>query len=84
MRPWDPDKAGGPQAPFNPTTGDRYRGINALILGVDFRAFETGGPRWMTYQQAQERSGAYSQECRATSGTTEISSNLRFPSPEFP
>jgi hypothetical protein len=23
VRPWDPEKAGGPQAPFNPVTGKR-------------------------------------------------------------
>jgi antirestriction protein ArdC len=26
-----------------------------LILGMDLRAFETGAPRWMAYQQAQEK-----------------------------
>jgi len=51
--PWDPEKAGGPQAPFNPVTGKRYHGINVLILGMDMRAFQTGDPRWMTYQQAR-------------------------------
>ena len=55
MRPWDPDKAGGPQAPFNPVTGKHYHGVNVLILGMDIRAFESGDPRWMTYQQAQEK-----------------------------
>jgi antirestriction protein ArdC len=55
VRPWDPEKAGGPQAPFNPVTGKRYHGINVLILGMDMRAFTTGDPRWMTYQQAQEK-----------------------------
>ena len=55
VRPWDPDKAGGPQAPFNPVTGKRYHGINVLILGMDMRAFQSGDPRWMTYQQAQEK-----------------------------
>ncbi len=54
IRPWDPGKAGGPQAPFNPTTGRWYRGINVLILGMDLRAFTTADPRWMTYQQAGE------------------------------
>jgi antirestriction protein ArdC len=54
VRPWDPDKSGGPQAPLNPVTGKRYRGINVLILGMDIRAFQTGDPRWMTYLQAQE------------------------------
>jgi len=55
VRPWDPEKAGGPQAPFNPVTGRRYHGINVLILGMDMRAFASGDPRWMTYQQAQEK-----------------------------
>ena len=53
VRPWNPEKAGGPQAPFNPVTGKRYHGINVLILGMDMRAFASGDPRWMTYQQAQ-------------------------------
>jgi antirestriction protein ArdC len=57
VRPWDPEKAGGPQAPFNPVTGKRYHGINVLILGMDMRAFQSGDPRWMAYQQAQEGSG---------------------------
>jgi antirestriction protein ArdC len=55
VRPWDPEKAGGPQAPFNPVTGKRYHGINVLILGMDMRAFQRGDPRWMTYQQAHEK-----------------------------
>jgi antirestriction protein ArdC len=55
VRPWDPEKAGGPQAPFNPVTGKRYHGINVLILGMDTRAFQSGDPRWMTYQQALEK-----------------------------
>jgi antirestriction protein ArdC len=55
VRPWDPDKAGGPQAPFNPVTGKHYHGVNVLILGMDLRAFESGDPRWMTYRQAQEK-----------------------------
>jgi len=55
VRPWDPEKTGGPQAPFNPVTGKRYHGINVLILGMDLRAFQSGDPRWMTYQQAQEK-----------------------------
>jgi len=55
VRPWDPEKADGPQAPFNPVTGKRYHGINVLILGMDMRTFQSGDPRWMTYQQAQEK-----------------------------
>ena len=47
-RPWDPDLAGGPQAPF-------YHGINVLLLGMSPLAFCSGDPRWMTYQQAQEK-----------------------------
>jgi antirestriction protein ArdC len=55
VRPWDPEKAAGPQSPLNPVTGKRYHGINVLILGMDMRAFQSGDPRWMTYQQAQEK-----------------------------
>jgi antirestriction protein ArdC len=36
-------------------TGKHYRGINVLILGMDTRAFMSGDPRWMTYQQAKEK-----------------------------
>ena len=54
VRPWNPDQGAGPQAPFNPTTGKHYRGINVLILGMSPRAFLTADPRWMTYQQAKE------------------------------
>lgn len=55
VRPWDPKKCAGPQAPFNPTTGARYHGINVLILACSVLAFTTGDPRWCTYQQAQEK-----------------------------
>jgi antirestriction protein ArdC len=37
VRPWDPEKADGPHAPFNPVTGKRYHGINVRILGMDNR-----------------------------------------------
>jgi len=66
VRPWDPDKAAGPQAPFNPVTGKRYHGINVLILGMDRRAFESGDPRWMTYQQAQQKNWQVHKGERAT------------------
>jgi antirestriction protein ArdC len=55
VRPWDPEKADVLHAPFNPVTGKRYHGINVLILGMDMRALQTGDPRWVTYQQAQEK-----------------------------
>ena len=54
-KPWDPEKTGGPQAPMNPTTGKRYRGINTLILGMDPRAFASGDPRWCSFNQAKDK-----------------------------
>ena len=66
VRPWDSEKAGGPQAPFNPTTGKRYHGINVLILGMDMRAFQSGDPRWMTYQQSQEKEWRVRKDEKAT------------------
>jgi antirestriction protein ArdC len=54
-RPWDPDRAGGPAMPRNAATGQRYRGINVLTLGMSALAFSSGDPRWATYKQAEER-----------------------------
>jgi hypothetical protein len=46
QKPWVEGQAFGP---YNPTTGNRYRGINVLaLLGTDYT-----DPRWMTYKQAQ-------------------------------
>jgi antirestriction protein ArdC len=55
VRPWDPVKCQGPQAPFNPTTGAEYHGINVLILGMHPLAVQTGDPRFCSYLQAQEK-----------------------------
>jgi antirestriction protein ArdC len=66
VKPWNPEQAAGPQAPFNPTTGKHYRGINVLILGMDMRAFTSGDPRWMTYQQAREKDWQVSKGEKAT------------------
>lgn len=49
QRPWEP---GAPNAfiPMNPSTGKRYKGVNALaLMAKDYR-----DPRWMTYKQAEE------------------------------
>jgi antirestriction protein ArdC len=54
-RPWNPDKTGGPAMPRNAATGQRYRGINVLTLGMSALAFESGDPRWATYKQAEDR-----------------------------
>jgi putative DNA primase/helicase len=37
--------------PYNPTTGNRYRGVNILAL----MATDYSDPRWMTYRQAQSQ-----------------------------
>ena len=68
VRPWDPEKAGGPQSPFNPVTGKRYHGINVLILGMDMcAAFQSGDPRWMTYQlQHTKKHGRFERARKAT------------------
>src|SRR6202162_274711 len=67
-RPWDPDKAGGPAMPRNAATGQRYRGINVLTLGMSGLAFSSGDPRWATYKQAEDRGW---QVRRGERGTTE-------------
>src|SRR5262249_33679816 len=48
QKPWQP---GAPQSllPMNPTTGKRYKGINAIQLLAQGRSDQ----RWMTYNQAR-------------------------------
>jgi antirestriction protein ArdC len=67
-RPWDPDKAGGPAMPRNATTGQRYRGINVLTLGMSSLAFNSGDPRWATYKQAEDRGWQVRKGERGTTG----------------
>src|SRR5215831_3968170 len=48
QKPWKDGQAFGP---YNPTTGNRYRGVNVLaLMTMDF-----SDPRWMTYKQAQRQ-----------------------------
>lgn len=55
QRGWNPDLCAGPSAPINAVTGRRYHGANVLTLAMNPASFETGDPRWCTYQQAQSR-----------------------------
>lgn len=48
LKPWEPGTGNG-QVPYNPITGKRYRGINALYLMLN----ESDDNRWLTYKQAQ-------------------------------
>ncbi|MFO9238399.1 zincin-like metallopeptidase domain-containing protein [Legionella pneumophila serogroup 1] len=48
LKPWEPG-TGNSQIPFNPVTGKRYRGINALYLMLN----QSSDNRWLTYKQAQ-------------------------------
>ena len=47
QRPWEPGEAAS-LIPINPTTGKRYRGINAIQLMSQGRVDQ----RWLTYKQA--------------------------------
>jgi len=67
-KPWDPDKAGGPAMPCNAATGQRYRGINVLTLGMSSLAFSSGDPRWATYKQAEDRGWQVRKGERGTTG----------------
>jgi antirestriction protein ArdC/phage/plasmid primase-like uncharacterized protein len=50
--PWQQDWVEGRRSiPYNPTTGNRYRGVNILALMATGRS----DPRWMTYRQTQAR-----------------------------
>ena len=52
QKPWEP---GERFMPYNPTTGNEYRGMNAVwLMGVSqARGFTDA--RWMTYRQSQEQ-----------------------------
>lgn len=52
IRPWDADVP--LSLPRNALTGDRYRGINVLLLWQAQHEFGFSGHRWTTYRQAQE------------------------------
>lgn len=47
LKPWEAGIGNG-QLPFNPVTGKRYRGINALYLMLN----QSDDNRWLTYKQA--------------------------------
>lgn len=49
QKPWAAREFGS--MPMNPTTGNRYKGINAIQLMMQGRS----DPRWMTYNQAQDQ-----------------------------
>jgi antirestriction protein ArdC len=63
-----PTRAGGPAMPRNATTGQRYRGINVLTLGMSVLAFSSGDPRWATYKQAEDRGWQVRKGERGTTG----------------
>lgn len=47
QKPWEPGRPGA-GVPMNPTSGKRYKGINAVFLAA--QGYDD--PRWMTYNQA--------------------------------
>jgi len=47
QKPWVPGESGA-FLPYNPVTGNRYKGINSLYL----LSQERDDQRWMTYKQA--------------------------------
>lgn len=49
VKPWQP---GERFMPYNPTSGNEYRGMNAMWLMSQAEAKGYGDPRWMTYKQA--------------------------------
>ncbi|WP_347990332.1 strawberry notch-like NTP hydrolase domain-containing protein [Methylomonas sp. AM2-LC] len=52
QKPWNPGESNA-FLPFNPTTGNRYKGINSIHLMSQDRDDQ----RWMTYKQAGELGG---------------------------
>lgn len=42
----------GSEAPYNPITGTKYRGVNFLVLSLEQTELDTIDPRWCTFKQA--------------------------------
>ena len=42
------------EPPYNPTTGNRYDGLNAIVLRCAARDRGYSDPRWLTYNQAKK------------------------------
>ena len=52
QKPWEP---GERFMPYNPTTGNEYRGMNAVWLMSRAESRGFADARWMTYRQSQEQ-----------------------------
>jgi putative DNA primase/helicase len=52
QKPWEPGKR---FMPYNPTTGNEYRGMNAVWLMSQSQTRGFTDARWMTYRQSQEQ-----------------------------
>jgi len=52
QKPWEP---GERFMPYNPTTGNEYRGMNAVWLMSQAESRGFTDARWMTYRQSQEQ-----------------------------
>ncbi|TSJ44398.1 DUF1738 domain-containing protein [Mucilaginibacter corticis] len=62
QKPWTDDNSSGYQTPFNPTTGAKYRGMNALWLAMQAHQ----DPRWLTFKQAAANKWSVAKGSRAT------------------
>lgn len=60
IKPWKAGDGGG-FMPFNPTTGKRYKGINAIHLMAQGRSDQ----RWLTYKQAAAVGARFARAKRA-------------------
>ena len=86
VRPWSQDVD---TMPMNATSRRLYRGINALLLGIEASTHGYPLNRWITYRQASELGG---QVRRGERGTTVVLWRLRkvsatsdvYPEPEAP
>ena len=61
QKPWDP--GGYSSLPYNPKSGNRYKGINVIhLMGQGY-----SDPRWMTYRQASDVGGQVKKGEKSTS-----------------
>lgn len=62
QKPWTDDNSAGYVTPLNPTTGMKYRGMNAFWLAMQGH----DDPRWMTFKQASASKWSVMKGARST------------------
>ena len=75
----------GTEAPYNPMTGTKYRGVNFLLLSLRQTELNTLDPRWCTFNQAVSAGYQINKNSKAAQATFyDLNVNLNDGNKDFP